>query len=135
MVALSDCEKPEPYDLMYRSSDEDIKLADFRVPPTLDQALRNWLGGGMKGIKSARYGIISVSFICAYVGLSMGCQTHSQQVYSSQLNEIEAAKSRGELSGAEYLQLKHQAHNAHKQREAYNRAGLRAIFERLEESD
>ena len=89
----------------------------------------------MKGIKSARYGIILVSFICAYVGLSMGCQTHSQQVYSSQLNEIEAAKSRGELSGAEYLQLKHQAHNAHKQRVAYNRAGLRARFERLEESD
>ena len=89
----------------------------------------------MKGIKSARYGIISVSFICAYVGLSMGCQTHSQQVYSSQLNEIEAAKSRGELSGAEYLQLKNQAQNAHKQREAYNRAGLRARFERLEESD
>ena len=46
----------------------------------------------MKGIKSARYGIISVSFICAYVGLSMGCQTHSQQVYSSQLNEIEVLK-------------------------------------------
>ena len=59
----------------------------------------------------------------------MGCQTHSQQVYSSQLNEIEAAKSRGELSGAEYLQLKHQAHNAHKQREAYNRRVMRMITE------
>ena len=79
----------------------------------------------MKGIKSARYSIITVLFICACVGLSVGCQTHSQQVYSSQLNEIEAAKSRGELSGAEYLQLKHQAQNAHKQREAYNRAVLR----------
>ena len=90
----------------------------------------------MKGRKkSARNGIITVLFICASVGLSMGCQTHSQQVYSSQLNEIEAAESRGELSGAEYLQLKHQAYNAHKQREAYNRAGLRARFERLEESD
>ena len=86
------------------------------------------------GIKSA-YVIITVLFICACVGLSVGCQTHSQQVYSSQLNEIEAAKSRGELSGAEYLQLKHQAQNAHKQREAYNRAVLRERFERLEESD
>ena len=46
----------------------------------------------MKGIKSARYGIITVLFICACVGLSVGCQTHSQKVYSSQLNEIEAAK-------------------------------------------
>ena len=89
----------------------------------------------MKEKKTARYGIITVLFICACVGLSVGCQTHSQQVYSSQLNEIEAAKSRGELSGAEYLQLKNQAQNAHKQREAYNRAGLRERFERLEESD
>ena len=89
----------------------------------------------MKDIKPARYGIITVLFVCACVGLSVGCQTHSQKVYSSQLNEIEAAKSRGELSGAEYLQLKNQAQNAHKQREAYNRAGLRARFERLEESD
>ena len=88
----------------------------------------------MKGIKSARYGI-TVLFICACAGLSVGCQTHSQQVYSSQLNEIEAAKIRGELSGAQYLQLKHQAQNAHKQREAYNRAVLRERFERLEESD
>ena len=89
----------------------------------------------MKEKKTARYGIITVLFICACAGLSVGCQTHSQQVYSSQLNEIEAAKSRGELSGAEYLQLKNQAQNADKQREAYNRAGLRARFERLEESD
>jgi hypothetical protein len=89
----------------------------------------------MKGIKSARYGIITVLFISACVGLSVGCQTHSQKVYPSQLNEIEAAKSRGELSGAEYLQLKNQAQNAHKQRVAYNRAGLGARFERLEESD
>ena len=64
---------------------------------------------GIKEEKSARYGIITVLFICACVGLSVGCQTHSQKVYSSQLNEIEAAKSRGELSGAEYLQLKNQA--------------------------
>jgi len=89
----------------------------------------------MQGIKSARYGIITVLFICACAGLSVGCQKHSQQVYSSQLNEIEAAKKRGELSSAEYIQLKHQAQNAHKQREAYNRAGVRALFERLEESD
>ena len=89
----------------------------------------------MKEVKSARCGIITVLLTCACLSLNLGCQTHSQQVYSSQLNEIEAAKSRGELSGAEYLQLKHQAHNAHKQREAYNRAGLRARFERLEESD
>ena len=89
----------------------------------------------MKEKKTARYGIITVLFICACAGLSVGCQTHSQQVYSSQLNEIEAAKSRGELSGAEYLQLKNQAQNAHKQREAYNRAVLRTRFERLEESD
>ena len=64
------------------------------------------------GIKSAHV-IITVLFICAFVGLSVGCQTHSQQVYSSQLNEIEAAKKRGELSSAEYIQLKHQAQNAH----------------------
>lgn len=89
----------------------------------------------MKEKKTARYGIITVLFICACVGLSVGCQTHSQQVYSSQLNEIEAAKSRGELSGTEYLQLKNQAQNAHKQREAYNRAGLRTRFERLVKSD
>ena len=89
----------------------------------------------MKEAKSASSGIITLLLICACVNLSVGCQTHSQQVYSSQLNEIEAAKSRGELSGAEYLQLKNQAQNAHKQRLAYNRAGLRARFERLEESD
>ena len=89
----------------------------------------------MKEGKSARCGIITVLLICACLSLSVGCQTHNQQVYSSQLNEIEAAKSRGELSGAEYLQLKNQAQNAHKQREAYNRAGLHARFERLEESD
>ena len=89
----------------------------------------------MKGIKSPMCFFVTVLLICACISLSVGCQTHSQQVYSSQLNEIEAAKSRGELSGAEYLQLKNQAQNAHKQRVAYNRAGLRAIFERLEESD
>ena len=59
----------------------------------------------------------------------MGCETHSQQVYSSQLHEIEAAKSRGELSGAEYLQLKHQAQNAHEQREAYDRYSIELITE------
>ena len=75
----------------------------------------------MKGRKSTRSGIITVLLICVCVGLSVGCQTHSQQVYSSQLNEIEAAKSRGELSSAEYLQLKHQAQNAHERREAYDR--------------
>ena len=53
---------------------------------------------GMMDIKPARYGIITVLLICVCAGLSVGCQTHSQQVYSSQLNEIEAAKSKGELS-------------------------------------
>ena len=56
----------------------------------------------------------------------MGCQTHSQQV-SSQLNEIEAAKKRGELSSAEYIQLKHQAQNAHERREAYDRWSIELI--------
>ena len=83
----------------------------------------------MKEKKTARYGIITVLFICACAGLSVGCQTHSQQVYSSQLNEIEAAKSRGELSGAEYLQLKHQAQNAHERREAYDRWSVELITE------
>ena len=83
----------------------------------------------MKGIKSARYGIISVSFICAYVGLSVGCESRSQQVYSSQLNEIEAAKRRGELSAAEYIQLKHQAQNAHERRLAYDRFSIELITE------
>ena len=83
----------------------------------------------MKEKKTARYGIITVLFICACAGLSVGCQTHSQQVYSSQLNEIEAAKSRGELSGAEYLQLKHQAQNAHERREAYDRWSIELITE------
>jgi len=83
----------------------------------------------MKGRKSARCGIITVLLICAWVGLSVGCQTHSQQVYSSQLNEIEAAKGRGELSTAEYLQLKHQAQNAHEQREAYDRYSIELITE------
>ena len=79
------------------------------------------------GIKSASYLIIRVLFICASVGLSVGCQTHSQQVYSSQLNEIEAAKKRGELSSAEYIQLKHQAQNAHERREAYDRWSIELI--------
>ena len=81
----------------------------------------------MKEEKSARYGIIRVLLICACVGLSVGCLTHSQQVYSSQLNEIEAAKRRGELSGAEYIQLKHQSQNAHEQREAYDRWSMELI--------
>ena len=81
------------------------------------------------GIISSSYPIITVLFICACVGLSVGCQTHSQQVYSSQLNEIEAAKGRGELSTAEYLQLKHQAQNAHEQREAYDRYSIELITE------
>ena len=84
----------------------------------------------MKGRKkSARCGIMRVLLMCACVGLSVGCQTHSQQVYSSQLHEIEAAKSRGELSAAEYLQLKHQAQNAHEQREAYDRYSIELITE------
>ena len=82
----------------------------------------------MKGRKkSARCGIITVLLICACVGLSVGCETHSQQVYSSQLNEIEAAKRRGELSAAEYIQLKHQSQNAHEQREAYDRYSIELI--------
>ena len=79
------------------------------------------------GIKSGSYLIITVLFICACISLSVGCQTHSQQVYSSQLNEIEAAKSRGELSAAEYIQLKHQAQNAHERREAYDRWSIELI--------
>ena len=90
---------------------------------------------GMKEGKSARCGIITVLLICACLSLSLGCQTHSQQVYSSQLNEIEAAKSRGELSGAEYLQLKNQAQNAHKQRVRIIERACATRFERLEESD
>ena len=81
----------------------------------------------MKGRKSARHGLITGLLICACVGLSVGCQTHSQQVYSSQLNEIEAAKKRGELSSAEYIQLKHQAQNAHERREAYDRWSIELI--------
>ena len=83
----------------------------------------------MKEKKTARYGIITVLFISACAGLSVGCQTHSQQVYSSQLNEIEAAKRRGELSSAEYLQLKHQAQNAHERRLAYDRFSIELITE------
>ena len=79
------------------------------------------------GIKSASYLIIRVLFICACISLSVGCQTHSQQVYSSQLNEIEAAKKRGELSSAEYIQLKHQAQNAYERREAYDRWSIELI--------
>ena len=84
---------------------------------------------GMKDIKPARYGIITVLFICVCAGLSLGCQTHSQQVYSSQLNEIEAAKSIGELSTAEYIQLRHQAQNAHERRLAYDRFSIELITE------
>ena len=81
------------------------------------------------GIKSASYLIIRVLFICACISLSVGCQTHSQQVYSSQLNEIEAAKSKGELSTAEYIQLRHQAQNAHERRLAYDRFSIELITE------
>ena len=83
----------------------------------------------MKNEKSASFGIIKVIFIFTCISLSVGCQTHSQQVYSSQLNEIEAAKSRGELSAAEYLQLKHQAQNAHERRLAYDRFSIELITE------
>ena len=72
----------------------------------------------MKCRKSARCGIAKVLLICALVGLSMGCQTHNQRVYYSQLNEIEAAKSRGELSARDYIELKHNAQNAYEQRES-----------------
>ena len=75
----------------------------------------------MKEGKSARCGIITVLLTCTCLSLSLGCQTHSQQVYSSQLNEIEAAKSRGELSTAEYIQLKHQAQNAYELRQVQDR--------------
>ena len=84
---------------------------------------------GMKEGKSGRCGIITVLLICACLSLSLGCQTHSQQVYSSQLNEIEAAKSRGKLSTAEYIQLKHQAQNAHERRMAYDRFSVELITE------
>jgi len=83
----------------------------------------------MKEEKSASSGIITLLLICAFVSLSVGCQTHSQQVYSSQLNEIEAAKSRGKLSTAEYIQLKHQAQNAHERRMAYDRFSIELITE------
>ena len=79
------------------------------------------------GIIFSSYLIITVLFICACASLCVGCQTHSQQVYSSQLNEIEAAKKRGELSSAEYIQLKHQAQNAHERREAYDRWSIELI--------
>ena len=83
----------------------------------------------MKGRKYARCGVITILLFCACVCLSVGCQTHSQQVYSSQLNEIEAAKSRGKLSTAEYIQLKHQAQNAHERRMAYDRFSIELITE------
>ena len=83
----------------------------------------------MKGIKSPRCFIVTVLLICACISLSVGCQTHSQQVYSSQLNEIEAAKSSGKLSTAEYIQLKHQAQNAHERRMAYDRFSIELITE------
>lgn len=83
----------------------------------------------MKEEKSAKCGLIRVLLICASVGLSVGCESHSQQVYSSQLNEIEAAKRRGELSAAEYIQLKHQAQNAHERRLAYDRFSIELITE------
>ena len=83
----------------------------------------------MKGIKSPRFFIVTVLLICACISLSVGCQTHSQQVYSSQLNEIEAAKSSGKLSTAEYIQLKHQAQNAHERRMAYDRFSIELITE------
>ena len=83
----------------------------------------------MKVGKSGRCGIITVLLTCACLSLSLGCQTHSQQVYSSQLNEIEAAKSKGELSTAEYIQLKHQAQNAHERRLAYDRFSIELITE------
>ena len=83
----------------------------------------------MKEEKSARCGLIRVLLICASVGLSVGCESHSQQVYSSQFNEIEAAKRRGELSAAEYIQLKHQAQNAHERRLAYDRFSIELITE------
>ena len=83
----------------------------------------------MKEEKSARCGIITVLLTCACLSLNLGCQTHSQQVYSSQLNEIEAAKSKGELSTAEYIQLRHQAQNAHERRLAYDRFSIELITE------
>ena len=83
----------------------------------------------MKEEKSPRCYIEKVLLICACLSLSVGCQTHSQEVYSSQLNVIEAAKSRGELSTAEYIQLKHQAQNAHERRLAYDRFSIELITE------
>ena len=42
---------------------------------------------------------------------------------------FEAAKRRGELSAAEYIQLKHQAQNAHERRLAYDRFSIELITE------
>jgi len=43
---------------------------------------------------------------------------NSQRIYDSQIQEIQAARQRGEISASEYLKLKLQMQNAHEQREA-----------------
>ena len=65
----------------------------------------------------------SIGVVCHDAG---GAEVVSNWVIS-QLNEIEAAKKRGELSSAEYLQLRHQAQNAHERREAYDRWSMELI--------
>jgi len=59
-----------------------------------------------------------IPFVLLILVSVAGCRSHSQRIYDSQIQEIQAARQRGEISASEYLKLKLQMQNAHEQREA-----------------
>jgi len=57
----------------------------------------------------------------------IGCQSQRQrsyEAYQNQLNEIESAKLRGDLTPAEYLKLKLDVQNAFEERTAIEEAAI-----------
>lgn len=57
-------------------------------------------------------------FVLVVLVSVVGCRSHSQRIYDSQIQELQVARQRGEISASEYLKLKLQMQNAHEQREA-----------------
>ena len=57
-------------------------------------------------------------FVLVVLVSVVGCRSHSQRIYDSQIQELQAARQKGEISASEYLKLKLQMQNAHEQREA-----------------
>jgi hypothetical protein len=72
----------------------------------------------------SRVVVLAVLMIFTCCFLPSGCQSRSQQAYVRQIQTIEAAYQKGNLTESEYLKLKMDAENAYQQRRATQRAAV-----------